>query len=237
MKNVLFFLCLAHSIIINGQFVSGTVRGVLRDNESSGPVSMATISYTLLSDSSKSYNRLSSDSGVFEIGNLPQGKYRLTISHIHYISISKQISIENPHVKIDLGQIPMSRNFQSLPDVIVEQKIKIKFKVDTLSYNANIFKTKANASAQNLLQKLPGVKVDRGGEIKAMGEQVQKVYVDGKEFFNNDMENATMSITADMVDEVQVFDDKSESSALSGINDGSTTKSINLKLKADKKQG
>jgi hypothetical protein len=87
------------------------------------------------------------------------------------------------------------------------------------------------------LKKLPGMLVDREGTVKAQGETVEKVYVDGKEFFGNDPKLATKNITADMIDEVEVYDDRSEQAKFNKIEDGSRSKAINLKLKKDKKRG
>jgi hypothetical protein len=81
------------------------------------------------------------------------------------------------------------------------------------------------------------VQVERDGTVKAQGENVQKVYVDGKEFFSNDPKLATKNLTADMVDRVEVYDDMSEQAKFNGIDDGSRSKAINLKLKKDKKKG
>jgi hypothetical protein len=90
---------------------------------------------------------------------------------------------------------------------------------------------------EDLIKKLPGMQVDRDGTVKAQGEQVQKVYVDGKEFFSNDPKLATKNLTADMVDQVEVFDDMSEQAKFNKIDDGSRSKALNLKLKKDKKKG
>ena len=90
---------------------------------------------------------------------------------------------------------------------------------------------------EELLKKLPGIQVDKDGKIKAMGETVQKVLVDGEEFFGDDPGMAVKNLRADAVKEVQVFDKKSEQSEFTGIDDGKTQKTINLKLKENKKTG
>ena len=103
--------------------------------------------------------------------------------------------------------------------------------------NAGSFRTKPNATAEELLKKLPGVQVDKEGNVKAQGEDIQKVYVDGKEFFGNDPKLATKNITADMIESVQVFDDMSDQAKFTRIDDGSRAKTINIKLKKDKRKG
>ena len=108
---------------------------------------------------------------------------------------------------------------------------------DTIQYNAGSFKTQPNASVEDLLKKLPGVKVDKDGTVKAQGEKVQKVLVDGKEFFGNDPKMATKNLPADAIDKVQVYDKLSDQAQMTGFDDGNSEKTINLKLKKDKKKG
>ncbi|MEO7984804.1 MAG: outer membrane beta-barrel protein, partial [Bacteroidota bacterium] len=99
------------------------------------------------------------------------------------------------------------------------------------------FKTLPNATAEDLLKKLPGVEVDNEGNVKSQGEAVQKVLVDGKEFFGNDPKLATKNLTADMIESVQVFDDMSDQAKFTKIDDGSRSKTINIKLKKDRNKG
>ena len=108
---------------------------------------------------------------------------------------------------------------------------------DTIQYNAGSFKTQPNANVEDLLKKLPGVKVEKDGTVKAQGEEVKKVLVDGKEFFGDDPKIATKNLPADAVDKVQVFDKLSDQAQLTGFDDGNSEKTINLKLKKDKKKG
>ena len=121
--------------------------------------------------------------------------------------------------------------------MVIRDYTPVRIKGDTLAFNASAFKTKPNAVVEDLLKKLPGVQVDRNGTVVAQGEEVQKVYVDGKEFFGNDPKMATKNLTADMIDQVEIYDDMSEQSKFNKIDDGSRSKAINLKLKKDKKKG
>ncbi|MEP7238961.1 MAG: outer membrane beta-barrel protein, partial [Ferruginibacter sp.] len=108
---------------------------------------------------------------------------------------------------------------------------------DTIQYNAGSFKVQPNANVEQLLKKLPGIKVEKDGTIKAQGEKVAKVLVDGKEFFGNDPKVATKNLPADAIDKVQVYDKQSDQAQLTGFEDGNYEKTINLKLKKDKKKG
>ncbi len=118
----------------------------------------------------------------------------------------------------------MEKAYKTLGEVIVVDQAPIKINGDTIAFNASSFKTKPNATVEDLIKKLPGMTVEKDGTVKAQGENVQKVYVDGKEFFGTDPKLATKNLTADMVDQVEVFDDMSEQAKFSRIDDGSRSK-------------
>lgn len=120
---------------------------------------------------------------------------------------------------------------------VVGEAVPLQISGDTVVYNAAAFKTKPDAVTEDLLKKLPGIKVDRAGNIKALGEDVNKLYVDGKEFFGNNPVVATRNIPADAINRVKVYDKKSDETEFTGIDDGIREKTINLELRKDKKQG
>lgn len=126
---------------------------------------------------------------------------------------------------------------RDLKEVVVESRIPIRMKGDTVEYNASQFKTRDNAVVEDLLKKLPGVKVDQGGNITAQGETVEKVLVDGKEFFGNDPAIATKNLPADMVAKIQVLDKASDQEEFTGIDDGNKVKTINIVTKKNSKKG
>jgi hypothetical protein len=109
-------------------------------------------------------------------------------------------------------------------------------KGDTTSFNANAFKTQTNAQAEDLIRKMPGITM-QGGQIQAQGEQVQKILVDGREFFGSDPNIALRNLPADAIDRVEVLDQRSDQSRLTGFDDGSYTKTINIILRSDRKNG
>jgi hypothetical protein len=138
----------------------------------------------------------------------------------------------------DLGKVPVITKATLLQEVIVKQTIgSIRMKGDTTEYKADSFKVSANADVQELLRKMPGIQVNSKGEITAQGERVQKVLVDGEEFFSDDPAVVTKNLRADAVDKVQSFDKKSDQAVFTGIDDGQKIKTLNLTLKEDKKKG
>ena len=221
----------------SAQKTNGGIRGKLVDTTTRQPITDASISVVHAADSSLVTFTLSNKQGNFEIKGLDTGAYRLIISHQVYLEMKKDVSITAAQPQADLGELTPARDVKTLGEVVITSEAPIVVKNDTIQFNASGFKTKPNATVEDLLKKLPGVEVDREGNVKAQGEQVQKVYVDGKEFFGNDPKLATKNLTADMVESVQVFDDMSDQAKFTKIDDGSRARTLNIKLKKGMNKG
>lgn len=219
------------------QKTSGSVKGVLQDSLSATPLAEATVSVVRIKDSSLISFTLTAGNGSFEIKNLEAGEYNLISSFQSLQTKKTKFTIRAEKPFVDLGTVKLERFYKPLDEVLIKDEAPVRVKGDTLAFNADAFKTKPNATVEDLLKKIPGMQVDKDGTVKAQGEEVQKVYVDGKEFFGNDPKLATKNLSADMIDQVEVFDDMSEQAKFNKIDDGSRTKAINLKLKKDKKKG
>jgi len=215
---------------------SGSVKGVVFDTSIKQAVPNATITLLKKKDSSLVSFGMADNNGRFNLSEIPNGEYRLLLTQVNYRSTAKIFTIDNEHKNIDLGTVVMNDKNKVLDEVVVEAP-PVTMIGDTIQYNAGSFKTQPNASVEDLLKKLPGVKVDKDGNVKAQGEKVQKVLVDGKEFFGNDPKMATKNLPADAIDKVQVYDKLSDQAQLTGFDDGNSEKTINLKLKKDKKKG
>ena len=172
--------------------------------------------------------------GNFNFKNVKVGNYILMTSHYQYADYVDPIIIKENENKLET--IALKSKIELLREVVIKTG-SIRIKGDTTSYRASDFVVSENANVEELLKKLPGIQVDKKGTIKAMGETVQKVLVDGEEFFGDDPGMAVKNLRADAVKEVQVFDKKSDQAEFTGIDDGNTKKTINLKLKEDKKKG
>lgn len=216
---------------------AGTIKGKLIDTASQQPLAGATVTVIQPKDSSLVTFTLTNKQGAFEIKGLATGDYRLLVTSKGYLEYKKDFSISTISPSVELGDIAAEKDVLTLEGVTVTSESPIQVKNDTVQFNTSGFKTLPNATAEDLLKKLPGVEVDKEGNIKAQGEDVQKVLVDGKEFFGNDPKLATKNLTADMVESVQVFDDMSEQAKFTKIDDGSRSKTINIKLKKDRNKG
>lgn len=210
------------------------ISGVVAD-QNNAPLAFVSVAFLDPADSSFVYFALSDDHGYFVAKNVALGDYLIQTALMGYETnyLSLHVPAENNG---NVGIIVLKDKSIQLGTVNIEaERIPILFNGDTIEYNADSFKTKPDASAEDLLKKLPGVEVDEQGNIKAQGENVQKVLVDGKEFFSSDPTVATKNLPADAVKKVQVFEGKGTESELTGIDDGTREKTINLQLKDDKK--
>ncbi len=210
------------------------ISGVLTDGNEKAPVYNSVVALLTPVDSILYKFTRSDKKGNFNLKNVKAGNYILMTSHSQYADYVDAL-IVNENDK-NMGTVALKSKIEVLREVIIKTG-SIRIKGDTTSYRASDFKVDANANVEELLKKLPGIQVDKNGVIKAMGETVQKVLVDGEEFFGDDPGMAVKNLRADAVKEVQVFNKKSDQAEFTGIDDGDTKKTINLKLKEDKKKG
>ena len=171
--------------------------------------------------------------GSFSLKAPSNGKHILLITYPGYADHADWIQVEG---ETNLGEIVMLTKAVLLQNVIVRGSA-VRMKGDTLSFMADSFKVQEGANVEDLLKRLPGLSVDSKGQITAQGQRVQKVLVDGDEFFGDDPTLATRNLQANAVKEVQVFDKKSDQAAFTGVDDGNSQKTINLKLKDEFKRG
>jgi len=227
--------------LIAGIFLSITlfsqsvkISGAVNDPNESKPVKNAVIALLTPKDSILYKFTRTDAAGKFILKDVRPGKYILMTTHPYFADLLDNIEVKNDE---ELGQLHLISKSKLLQEIIVKSGSGFRIKGDTTVYTADSFKVSANANVEELLKKLPGIQVDKNGKITAMGETVQKVLVDGEEFFGDDPGMAVKNLRADAVKEVQVFDKKSDQAEFTGIDDGKTQKTINLKLKEDKKHG
>ncbi len=218
-------------------FSQGTIKGVIYDTINKKNLQYTSISVLRAKDSTlHSFTRSAAD-GSFELKNLPAEKFVVLVTHPTYANYVDEVDL-SATPETNLGTIRMLLKANLLADVTVRQKIAaIRMKGDTLEFRADSFHVREGASVEDLLKVLPGIQVDKNGNITAQGQKVDKVLVDGEEFFGNDPTIATQNIQANAVEKVQVFDKKSDQATFTGIDDGERSRTINLTLKDDKKRG
>ena len=235
-------LCLMVLMMIGatafGQTNNGIASGKIINAKDKLPVDYATVAVKSLKDSSVVGTTNTATDGGFEIKGLAPGEYRLYVAYLGLQSVTKDFSVTAAGNRIDLGALSMENTGLDLQTVEIKGEVPpVIVKKDTVEFNAASFKVRENAVVEDVLKKLPGVEVAKDGSIKAQGETITKIKVDGKEFFGNDPLLATKNLPADMIDKVQIIDQMSEQSQFTGIDDGNREKIINITTKKDKKNG
>ncbi len=215
-----------------------TINGIVVDENQEGLLSASVISL-IATDSSIHSFAISDEAGKFKLILDEPGQYILSISFLGYKTHKHAINYDTNFPKSkDLGIIVMEKDIETLRETVVtEARVSVQMKKDTLVYDARAFRTEENDKVEDLLKKLPGVEVDDEGNITAQGEEVKKVLVEGKEFFGDDPKMATKNLPAKAVENVQIFDKKSERAERTGVDDGNSEKTINLDLKKEYEQG
>lgn len=213
------------------------VQGSVAD-ESNNPLTGATVMLVEPVDSTMVSFAIADSKGNFRLDDISKGSYILQITFLSFESLFHHFSVTEEDKKIDLGVLNLKSTYEILQEVTIQaEHIPMGLIGDTISYNAAAFKVQQGATVEDLLKRLPGVEVQRDGSIKAMGEDVENVLVDGRAFFGDDPKIATQNLEAEAVDKVQVYDKKSEIAEFTGIDDGEEEKTINLQLKEEFKKG
>jgi len=217
---------------------SNTIKGIVIDSASNIKLQNTTVSILNTKDSTLVKFTRTAENGSFSISSPGLGKFILLVSYPGYADYVENFQLDSLQRSKDFKQINMTLKATLLADVIIRGKVAaIKIKGDTTEFNAGSFVIEPNSRVEDLLKQLPGIQVDKDGKITAHGQTVNKVLVDGEEFFGDDPTLVTKNIRSDMVDKIQLYDKKSDQATFTGIDDGVTAKTINLKLKEDKKNG
>jgi hypothetical protein len=214
------------------------IKGRVVDFASSLPVSNASVSILKAKDSILYIQLRTNTEGAFFAKDLARGNYILLLSFQGYADYIDRFSINND-TTVDFKDISITPKIKLLSEVVIKgRKIAaVTVKGDTTEFLADSFKVRPNDRVEDLLKRLPNIQVDRHGVITAEGEVVNKVLLDGEEFFGDDPTLITKNIRADMVSKVQLFDQSSKQATFTGIPDGKKTKTINIQLKDDRKNG
>lgn len=236
---ILFFVSMLLLVTLHAQDstknLTGTLKGRLADTTTQQVLQQASVK-VMRADASIVTQALTDASGKFALRGIPAGTYRLQVEFSGYETRYQPFSISKDSLALDAGTIYMNLQAKDLGTVVVVAP-PIIIKKDTTEYNAQMFNVKPNATAQDLLTKLPGVDVDKTGNIKAHGETVQRVLVNGQRFFGDDPRTATQNLPSDVIEKIQVYDDVSDQSRFTGFDDGNRVKTINIVTKQNLRKG
>jgi len=230
----LFFFLFAYSTVTVAYSQSYSVKGRVFEYGKQNPIPYANILLLSVSDSSQVYGTISEMDGEFEINNVRQGTYLFKIQYLGFRDFFRTLNVNGNQ---DLGTLSVQEMATELGEVVISTRRSTGTqKSDTTMYNADAFKTMKDASAQVLIEKLPGV-VSEGGSLQAQGENIGQILVDGKPFFGTDVQAALQNLPAEVIQSIEIFDQLSEKAQLSGFDDGERIKTINIITKANRRKG
>ncbi|MCI0922378.1 outer membrane beta-barrel protein [Sphingobacterium rhinopitheci] len=233
MKGVILLLISVFCLQVTG-FSQSVITGNVVDKKENLKLENATIMLLQAKDSILVDFVRTNSAGKFELKKPNQGDFLVIVSYPKYADFYQLLS---PNSEGNLGDIGLQSVENLIEEVVVNRRAAITLKGDTTEYDASQFTVEKNAKVEDLLKVLPGITVDASGKITAQGKTVEKVLVDGEEFFGDDPILVTRNIRSDMVDKVQVYEKKSDQAERTGVDDGIRTQTINVKLKEDAKHG
>ncbi|SHI95971.1 CarboxypepD_reg-like domain-containing protein [Arenibacter nanhaiticus] len=234
MKKILLSLILVFSTAAFSQDFS--IRGKVVDALSKLPLEASTIYAESIKDSSLVSYTITNEKGVFDL----EGKTKLSELKVFITFNGYEPLVVNvkPKEVLELGELHLQEQAQELDGVqLVADRVPISIKKDTLEFNADSFKTRPDASVEDVLKKLPGVDVASDGKITVYGKEVNQVLVNGQVFFSNDPKVATKSLPKDIISKIQITDTKTKKQEFTGEDSDGETKTINLTIKKDKNKG
>lgn len=241
MRNFILSLVLVASTILSLFAQEATIRGIVMDSTSNEAIIGASVLLTTQSDSTLVGFDITTDKGGFKIEKVPAGDYFLQVTYVGYRNYIQYVTVGNTGQDMALPAIRLSEGNTLLEEVVVKaDKIPILIKKDTIEYNAASFEVEDGATVEDLLRRLPGMQVDAEGNIKAQGKAVDEILVDGQLFFGSDPSVVAKNLPAATVDKVQVYETSEERKEEKNNGEETTetdTKTINLKLRDDKKRG
>lgn len=233
-----FWLSLYTILLINisGYSQSYSIKGILIDAQDNSALISANVMLTRADNQDFKQFTVSDVEGNFSFSGLSNGVYTLKFTYVGYTEKLLTAKIEGQD-KL-LGKVLLAQSAKILNDVNVVEKSPqlVEQKADTAVYNANSFKVNKDATTEDLVTKMPGI-VNDNGTIKAQGEEVKKVLIDGKEYFGDDVSAALKNLPADLIDKVQIFDRMSDQSQFSGFDDGNSQKAMNITTKKGMNNG
>src|SRR6218665_1628721 len=235
MKFIPNFLFLIFALCsVQGFAQKSTLSGIVSDDQSKELLFDVRVILLNPKDSSVVKFTNSIDGGIYVLDSLNPGSYVLKATSFGYPNYFNRIEITGEDKTVD---IVLKSNAKSLDEVEINQiATRVEQKGDTTQYNAAAFKTNPDATVEDLVTKMPGITMENG-VVKAQGEQITKVLIDGEEFFGDDATAALKNLPAEIVSKIQVYDQASEQAKFTGISDGNEAKALNIVTKTGKNQG
>jgi hypothetical protein len=175
--------------------------------------------------------------GAFVFSVARPSAFQLFVSMVGFLDYEKKFVSKPGDSVMNVGNILLAADTSELDNVVVVAKTPVKVMEDTVQYSVSAFKVRDGAPAEDVIKKLPGVVVDKDGNITSQGKAISRIRVNGKDFFGGDVQTATQNLPADILDNIQIIEDYGDQANLTGIKTGEPETIININVKPNKKRG
>lgn len=228
MKKILFICIMALSMSAISQNIR--FEGTVKDTTG---VALEMANIMAINNNTKAMDAyaITNDAGKYQLNLNANTPYTIKFSYIGYQTIEKQVTTIDKAMNYNI----VLKEGNMLKEVEVVYEMPVSISGDTIIYNSDSFTNGTERKLEDVLKKLPGVEVDTDGNITVEGKSVQKVMVEGKDFFDGDTKIATKNIPANALDKIQVLRNYNEVSNLKGLENNEENVAINIKLKEGKK--
>ena len=212
------------------------ITGVITDRDTKDPVEQVTIQL-LKTDSTYVSGAISNEKGLFHLNAPANGKYLLKISSVGYKTTVKRVQIADDK-NLAMGNVVLGADAIMLKGAVVTAMAqKVNLKEDTFVYNSAAYRTPEGSVVEELVKRLPGAEVSDDGTIKINGKEVKKILVDGKEFMTGDTKTALKNLPTSIIDKIKAYDEKSDLSKVTGIDDGEEQTVLDFGVKKGMNKG
>ena len=212
------------------------VSGAIIDRDTKDPVEQVTVQL-LKTDSTYVTGAISNEKGLFHLNAPENGKYLLKITSVGYKPTVKRVVIEQDK-NLALGNVVVGADAIMLKGAVVTAMAqKVTLKEDTFVYNSAAYRTPEGSVVEELVKRLPGAEVSDDGTIKINGKEVKKILVDGKEFMTGDTKTALKNLPTSIIDKIKAYDEKSDLSKVTGIDDGEEQTVLDFNVKKGMNKG
>ena len=212
------------------------VSGAIIDRDTKDPIEQVTVQL-LKTDSTYVTGAISNEKGLFHLNAPENGKYLLKITSVGYKPTVKRVVIEQDK-NLALGNVVVGADAIMLKGAVVTAMAqKVTLKEDTFVYNSAAYRTPEGSVVEELVKRLPGAEVSDDGTIKINGKEVKKILVDGKEFMTGDTKTALKNLPTSIIDKIKAYDEKSDLSKVTGIDDGEEQTVLDFNVKKGMNKG
>ena len=213
-----------------------TIKGVVQDTTKS-TLPGATVMLLSAKDSTLLNFTATNTEGKFSFAGVRNKPYIFKVSYVGFLPYQQTLQTSSSEI-VNMGNVIIKPISNTLMEVVIKAaKAPLRMRGDTIEYDATTFKAPIGGTVEDLLRRLPGIEVDADGNVKTQGKSVRRMYVDGKTFFGNDAKSITKNLGAEAISKVQVYNEKSEQTKLTGVDDGNKEKALNFELKKEYKKG